>query len=457
MKAGTRTEKRTFTPGAFAKVLLPLLLLAGGIIGYTRLSGQPAGIRPESASATVSRRMRGASHGPRYGHGGANWRARGQRSAPLVETRRARLTEWRPRMTFYGRIVAPHRVELRPPVSGRVIMTNPRFRVGGEVKKGEILLRLDDFAYRSALAQAEAALEEMRASARESEALIALERDSLEVARQQLELARRDLDRMRRLAGNGTVSDKALDAAILTESQRRLTVLQKRRAIDTARARLAQTKARIRRQRELVKVARRNLADTVVRAPFDARVLSVEVAVGQYVTPSDGLAVLADASALEVRFSMTEDQYGDLLALGGTPAGAPVRIVWKSGLAQFDLSGVVERIAPEVDSASGMVTVFASLDADAALLRKVPLGAFADVSLMAPGGRKVVRLPEGALHEGERVFVVLGDVLRPRRVRPLARENGEVIVAGGLENGEEVLVSPLPNASAGMRVRKVEQ
>ena len=458
MKTDQQTEPRTSPLRLFAMAMLPVLLLAAGAAGYGWLTGRLGAGKAEGVSAPAPHHARRGPRGPRYGRGGANWRTRGRRTtAPLVEIRRVELSEWRPRMRFYGRIIAPHRVGLRMPVSGRIVMVNPRLRPGGEVKKGEILVRLDDFAYRAALAQAEAALEEARAKARESEAQIALEEASLKNARRQLELARRDLARVRELAGTGAASGKALDAAILTETQRRLAVTQKKGAIGAARARLAQYRAQIRRQRELVKLARRDLADTVLEAPFDARVLSAQAETGQYVTPSSELALLADKGRLEARFSMSEDQYGDLLALGGSLRGAPVRIIWKSGHTRLALPGRLERIAPEVDAASGAVTAFASIGAGDDLLRKTPIGSFVDVMLAAPRARKVARLPEGALHDGGQVFIIRDGVLRPRKVRALARDGGEIIIAGGLETGEEVMISPLPNARAGMRVRTVKQ
>jgi len=68
----------------------------------------------------------------------------------------------------------------------------------------------------------------------------------------------------------------------------------------------------------------------------------------------------------------------------------------------------------------------------------------------------VARLPEGALHDG-RVYVVTDGRLTPREVRPLAWENGTVVIGRELKEGEVVMASHLPQAKPGMRVRVAGQ
>ncbi len=376
--------------------------------------------------------------------------------APLVETHRVRLGSWVLSKTFYGRVQAGHVLEVRMPVSGRVVAVHPHLRTGGYVKKGDVLLRVNDLAYRMAVDQARAALKEIEGKIREIQAQIAMEEASLQNAHRQLEVAKRDLQRVERLQKSGTASSKALDEAILAVAQRRLAVMQKEGAVRIARARLEQYRAQLQKQQAALRLAQRDLADTVYQAPFDARVISAQVEKGQYVTPADRLFTLSAIRSLKVKFSISEDQYGDLLAAQGKILGLPVKIVWRSGSLRHVFSGEIERTAPQLDENTGLLAAFASLQGDEEALQLIPLGAFVDVVVTAASSRKVARLPESALHENDTVFVVENGRLKSRAVRILARAQGEVIIAEGMREGEEVLSSPMPNARDGMHVRKAK-
>ena len=438
-------------------VLVPVLLLAGGVLGYGWLTGEfgRAGERKEARAHSVRLAHRGPVR-PRYGRGALPRRGKRVRMAPLVETRRVRLGPWSLSRTFHGRVRAGHLLEVRLPVSGRVVAVHPQLRTGGYVRKGEVLLRVDDLAYRVAVDQARAALEEIEAKIREAEAQVAMEEASLQNARRQLEVARRDLQRVERLQRSGTASSKALDEAILAVAQRRLTVMQKEGAVRIARARLEQYRAQLQKQQAALELAQRDLADTVYEAPFDARVVSAQVEKGQYVTAADKLFTLSAIRSLKVQFSISEDQYGDLLAAHEKVPGLPVKIVWQSGSLRHVLSGEIERVAPQLDENTGLLAVFSSLRGNEEALRLIPLGAFVDVVVKVTSPRKVARLPESALHENDTVFVVENGRLKSRPVRVLARAGGEVIVADGVREGEEVLASPMPNAHDGMHVRKAK-
>ncbi len=442
-----------------AMTLLPVVLLALGVAGYRHYAERPGGGPAASADGKGKSergrwtRSRRGPRGPRYGHSGAWERPRHQ--PPVIEVRRVRLEPWRQQMTFYGQIVTQERLDLRMSVSGRIVEVSGSLRAGGHVRKGELLVRLDDVDYRTALKEAEAGLAEVRAKIAETEGQIRLEEASLENARRQLDIAERDLARKRRLFEQGAASRKAVDDAALAEAQKRLAVLQKTSAIRMARARLAQYRAQAQRQEHVIERARKNLRDTELHAPFDGLVLSASAARGQYVTPSDRLATMVARNDLEVRFTISQDRYGDLLASGGSVVGLPVRIVWEAGRARREIRGHIDRLAPEVDENSGSVVAFATFDTDGAA-EGLRIGSFVDVVLEGPELPAVARLPEGALHDG-RVYVVSDGRLTPRDVRPLAWENGTVVIGRGLKDGDVVMASHLPQAKPGMRVRVAGQ
>ncbi len=460
----------------FAMAALPVALLALGYAGYERLARAPeasfarhdaaardgagrgeAGRANARRNGSSSRRARRRGPwGPRYGRGGAGWSAPSRRAAPVVKAMTLRLEDYSPSFSFYGRIVASRQVDLQLPVTGRLVEVSAALREGEAFRRGELLARVDDFDYRTALEEARAALEETRAKMDETRAQIDQEQGAVENAREQLSLAESDLARMRKLAASGTASAKAHENARLTVAQRRLTLLQKQAALRMARARLKQLQAQFKARELALSRARRELADTRLVAPFDGRILSAAAAKGQYVTPSTKLATAIADGDLEVRFSISEDRYGDLVAAGGDVVGLPVRVIWKSGQARLEMTGRITRIAPRVDDESGAVIAFAGLD-DAARGGALRIGSFVDVALAGAPLKGVARLPEGALHDGGVIYRVEDGRLVPLKVRPVLWEKGQVLVSGPLRAGMRVLASHLPNVKPGMRVKVAAQ
>ncbi len=433
--------------------VLPVAFLALGVAGYRHLTAPiatpAASLATADAGARQKTRRRGP-HGPRYGRGQWQGRKRAPQT-PVVAARKVAMGSWRPRFVLHGRIVAARTLQLRMTISGRVAEAAEQLRPGGEVRKGQLLVRLDDFSRRLALAGASAQLEEARARVAEQKEQLRLDEASLQNALRQLDLARRARERTKVLARDGTASRKALDDAALVVAQRELTVVQKKSALRISAARLKQYEAQQRQKEQALAQARRDLRDTRLFAPFDGAVLSAQVEKGQYVSGTEVLATLAARHELEVRFALSEDQYGDLLAAGAHLKGMPVRIVWKAGRTRLVSGGRIVRLAAQLKAESGTLDVYARLD-DIPRMRELRLNAFVEVHLEGPPLRNVARLPEGAMHDG-RVFVLREGRLEGRKVNPVAWENGEVIVQGSIKDGDLVMASHLPQARDGMRVK----
>ncbi|MFZ0791153.1 MAG: RND transporter, partial [Chromatiaceae bacterium] len=115
----------------------------------------------------------------------------------------------------------------------------------------------------------------------------------------------------------------------------------------------------------------------------------------------------------------------------------------------------LERIAGEADARG--VDALLKLDPGA----DPPLGAFVDLMLERPPAAGTFPLPFAALNGGERVFAVADGRLQVVPIERVGeiRVNGlsEVLVrAQGLPPGSRILVTHLPNAVDGLKVRELE-
>ncbi|RAI03162.1 efflux transporter periplasmic adaptor subunit [Acuticoccus sediminis] len=352
----------------------------------------------------------------------------------------------------FGEVVALESAELRVASPGRVVEVHPDLAVGGMVDEGATLVRIDPFAYSGALREARAQLKEAEAAAREAESRIAMGRSDLARAEEQLTLATRDLDRATTLR-SGTITDRAVDERRLLVSQRQQSVDQARYSLEGEEARLDQQRAQIDRLEWTVEEAERALEDTVLAAPFRGIVLNETAALGRIFQANDVAVTLVRADGLEVRFVLSDERYGRLIA-GKSLIGAKIAVAWLIGDEPLTYTAVVNRIGAKVASDTGGVDVYARLELPPGALPRP--GAFVEVAVPDRPHPQSARVPTTALY-GDHVFVI-GDDDRLERipVTVLARDGSEAIVRGPLKPGDQIVTTRLAEAGDGLKVRRVD-
>ncbi len=409
------------------QILLPIAVIAVGYGGYQYLKAT----KPEpSKQRNVER-------------------AFGVRVVPVE------IGTFQPELTLYGSAVAGREVDLRALVSGRVMETSPNLREGGVAEKGAKLLSIDPLDYKTSVAEARAQLSEARARIAEFKASRASDLASRDYARQQLTLAEADLSRALPLAKDGTVSGRTLD-------DRRQVVLQRKQAADQLSnalfvwdARISQQEAIVIRLESTIAQAEQRLKETDLTVPFDAYLTDVSAQVGRMVGVNDKVATLIDRNWIDARFTLTDQQYGRIVAAEGSLEGRKVQVNWKLGVNEFTYSAAIERVGARIATGSGGVELFARIEDP---LNPIPLrpGAFLSVSLPDATFTDVIRLPATALYNSDTVYVVADGRLQTRRVTVASGSNSDILVRGDLKAGEKVLASRISTPGDGVLVREID-
>lgn len=332
-----------------------------------------------------------------------------------VEAVEARFGMVQPELRLFGEIVAGRHSELRPQVEGLVVEMGANLHEGGQVEKGELLLRIDAFDFETALAD---------------------NRSQLKEARSRLEKLRRDLKRTQNLYQQKNVSEQALDDAALAVVEQEALVEQREIA---------------------VRRAERDLQDTRLVAPFSGVLANVTADLGKEFTGfgNEIVADLIDTSRLEVRFSLTNAQYGRLAQREEPLLGLPVQVVWQVGNDTLSYSARIERLGAEVMATTGGVDVFATIDSgdQQSVLRP---GVFVSVTLADRSYDDVIRIPENALYGEDMVYVVDDGRLSPRQVEVLGYAGAELILKNAgdtpIQDGDQVVITKLREGGAGARV-----
>ncbi|MEP7177217.1 MAG: efflux RND transporter periplasmic adaptor subunit, partial [Gemmatimonadales bacterium] len=225
---------------------------------------------------------------------------------------------------------------------------------GQPVKRGQILVRIDDTGLRDAQVSARAALRSAEATA---------------------QVARRNAERAERLGAAGAVADREVEDAAT--------------AATTADGQVADARARL-------ASADKQLAKTVLRAPFTGVVALVTVSEGDVVQSGTSLLSVLGPSTLRLEASVPAED------IAAVKLGTPVRFT-VSGFEGRSFDGKIQRVSPAVDPATRQVRVIVSLaNAERALVA----GLFAE-GRVATERRSAVVVPRAAIDSrGIRPLVV---------------------------------------------------
>lgn len=370
-----------------------------------------------------------------------------------IKTIPASVQDHRPLIARFGEIVAARTVDMRVLVGGEVISANPNLSAGATINRGEPLVSIDTFEYEGALIQAEANLAEARARLVEIEAKIRLENDALDRAREQYALSEADLMRARDLVTRGTITPRAVEERELVLIQRQEAIGQRENNIAIEEARVEQQKAVVARAEWGLEKAQRDLENATLRAPFDAVVISESVEPGRLVNVNDAIASLYDRAGLEVNFTITDAQYGQLLADEEDVVGRSVTVEWVLGQQTAVYEAMVTRVGAEVAADRGGVDIYAIIEDDPSKPALRP-GAFVQAKIEGRLYRNALEVPEQAIYEGDHVFVVSDGRLERRDVTLIGFEGTSAFVTGEFSPGEEVLAIRLSRAGSGLKVFK---
>lgn len=361
------------------------------------------------------------------------------------------LGEVTPVITAFGEVESRRTLDVRAAAGGALVALADEFRNGGRIDAGTLLFQTDPSGATADLNLANTALSEGEAELSDAVAARVLARADVTAAKTQLELRDRSLERQKSLNQRGVGSAAALEAAELSQSAARQTVLAKRQALAQAEARINRASSDLERRKINAEEAARRLSDTSVFAEFDGVLSDVNAVKGGLVNANERLGRLIDPSALEVAFRLSNAEFGRIVSDSGQLKDVGIRVLF----AGSDITGKIDRVSAAVGEGQTGREVFARLEPEnAAFLRP---GDFVTVQIQEPALQQVVAVPASAVSSASKVLVVgKGDRLEEVGVTILRKQQDDVILRGPLE-GREIVIERAPQLGAGIKVRPIRK
>lgn len=311
---------------------------------------------------------------------------------------------------------------------------------GDRVKRGQLLVKLNDAEARSdaarALAQvrsAEAASSAIQHGGNQEEVLTL----SSETTKAQTErdAAQRRLDALRKLQQQGSASPGEVKEAEnqLARTDADLKLLQQKQNDRYSRPEVAQVEGRQQEANAAYLATQDVLKQLNVRAPFDCVVYSVAVRQGDYVHPGDLVLQAADLSKVLVRAFVDEPDVGRL------QPGQNIELTWDAMPGKI-WPGKVDTIPASLKLRGtrnvGEVTFTVANDG-LHLLPNVNVG----VTIVAAEHPNALTLPREAVRQDEKgsfVFAVVNMELQRRDIQTGISDLTRVEVTGGVPDNTQI-------------------
>ena len=290
-----------------------------------------------------------------------------------------------------GSVIANEEVELRSEIGGKIVRI--AFREGSPVRKGELLVKIDDSELKAQLLKLES----------------------------QEKLAREVENRRRLMFDSKLISSEEYERAV--------------NELNSTKADIVLTKARIEK--------------TEIRAPFDGIVGIRYVSEGSFVSSTTRIASLQNISSVKIDFSVPERYVNDV------KKGQEIQFRL-TGIEGF-YTGEIFAVEPKIDPATRTVLLrarssnedgriipgaFAEIEL---ILRQI------DSALMVPTEALVPELG------GQSVYLFKNGQAQPQRVETGLRTNRAIQTISGLQARDTVITSGILQLRPGLPVRIAEE
>ena len=306
-----------------------------------------------------------------------------------------------PTLALFGEVITSRRSELRALVGGQVIEVGENFKEGAVVKKGELLLKIDDFEYRNSVIEETAKLEVMN----------------------------RDFERADELFKQGSISEQFRDNALLEKTQQELVLSE----------------------------SEKDLRDTELFAPFDGVINDVQATLGKQVsTFNDKIGEIIDIKNMEVRFSISKAQYGRLLEDESAIVGRAIEMKWTVGQRDLIFDAYISRVGAEITSNTGGVNIFANIELDNDQETPLRPGAFVRLRMPDKTYKSVISIPETAVYEDEYIYIIKDQRLKKAVIVISGYDQSNVLIQPAedlmIQNGDLIVTNQLREAGEGVKV-----
>ena len=320
-----------------------------------------------------------------------------------------------------GEVRSVTEINVIPQVSGRIVRVADEFIDGGNIKKGQPLIWIDDRDYKLASISAES---------RVAQAKKLLEREIAEG-----ELAKKDWEEL----GEGEASPLTLRIPQLEEAQALL---------NAAEADLKKSKL--------------NLERTVISLPFDGLIKKKNAGIGQYVNAGSILGSAFSTEKVLIPLPLTDTELSYL----GLPLGYESkeyldgpRVIFRSFISRKNIewTGRITRTSGSIDSLTRLVYAYAEVINPYDQTPPLAIGTYVDAEIEGNFISGGFVISNAAIKNGNEIYLIDdNNKLKIKKIEVVGTENEDVIIFGDINENDMIVVSTLNTGYEGMELTPMQ-
>ena len=329
-----------------------------------------------------------------------------------------------------GTVEAQTRGDLVAQIRGEIVAVSDNFRAGGQFRKGELLVQLDQRDYQADLSRAQAQLSQAQAAYQQEQA------SSKQAA----------LD-WQRLGNTTPAPDLVL---------RKPQLIAAKAQYDSAKAAFA--------------TAKLNLSRTAIRAPYDGRIIQRRAVLGQYVSIGSPIAEVFANAGVEVRLPISQAEFSQLgleritnrVSASSSSRDSStdtdnitpfkVSITSSIGNQAHQWDAIITGTDSTFDINTRQIDVIAEVKDPFAKASDKPalkIGQFVNARIEGRTIDNVFVIPNKSIREGRYVYTVREGKLSKQNITILWQDDESALVSDGLNANELVVTTSLNSTLAG--------
>ncbi len=372
-----------------------------------------------------------------------------------VSVQKAHLSSNTPQLSLIGQVESPRETTLASPSNAYV--SEVLVAEGNVVKKGQLLVTLDTSDEKLRLAQREADVADVNAQITAEKNRFQSDIEALAIEKGLSKLASKASTRYGNLAKRQVGSDVQWDESKQAEGKQSLSLINRELAIQDHPNRLARLQAQLARVSALRDQSALDLARTQITAPFNGRITKLPISAQNRLRTGDTVLTLYDTDAIEVRaqiplkylsiFELALQQQkpiaGNFTSLGQT---IPITL--------SRLSGAIEKGKGGID---GLFSIAMNPQTQKAF--PITMGRSLSISLELPAVNKSIIVPTQAIYGQDRIYTVQKTLLVSHKIKRVGTQTSLdgslrfLIDSANIKEGEDILITQVPNAISGMEVQ----
>ena len=358
----------------------------------------------------------------------------------------------------YGTVKPGKLVKITTEVSGRIDYIHPSFIEGGEIEKGQVLIRIDQRTYKLNRQTGEVRIRQAKTDIEQLKQDIANLKNDIKLSSANLKLVEKELKRIKALSENQFASKNSLDRAEQQYLQAKIQFQNLSNRLSLTDTLMDQKKSALAMASVDSQKADLALEKTSIVSDFDGFILNKSAEIGEYINPGQVMGSIYQKGNLDVdvRIPLEKLRWIESFFEEGKTPKAKVTMANIDKMQPFVWDAEVVRIKASIDETTRTLPMTLEIFKPESKLKNIfelKPGAFVKCSIIGETYESIFVLPRYLLKRENILYTINSGHLKMKKVRILRKFEDEIYIDDGLNPGDKIIVSPLPGALDGMELK----